>query len=698
MVTRSTQSTSSVPISPGQIYKGVQLDFLRLHQRSYRSIVSISLYDLSLSLTPDPDLIDRWYAVYDKYVRPTAAHAPDLAQRFAVPETVAVWNQSGISAGVPQQPSDRLDLEGLKDAASRGVSAFKSGQYTSLPLDGRVDLIMPKPKAKRVSFLDAPSQPVSSSSIPTSTIPMESAPSGTEPSALSSPPQTAAPPPQTVEQQTTQPSTWDASREPPPANAGPEMAIPMNTFYQPAWEQPRSVQTAYFSEPQAQQSSYPTLPANVVNDDWYKQFTGSKPDRSHIQQVFPWETQQHRKADRVFPRGDTPPPQSPPPQSPPSASSRPPLSVSVQQPTPPVAISSLPSPPVQHRSMAEAMASYTNAWDADPAISRYISLITGDKKSKRHGQQSSRDFKQIDYDSLKSVPGTPRIAKTEWLDHARDRQSDISGDGDDEDEGDEASSSDADMGMSPEPVATERDPKLATPIPFAIPDPSSSSPANARYRDRHTQTDRTALHDAKVQAHPSADPSPTMRASRLPVMTAISTSGGSAGDPNGRDRTTRYETPQPSSSSDTARPSPASLLVTPTGTFPSPSSVSPAGFNAGSDKGKVDTKGVTYSGDPGRRTSFGRSQVQSQSSSQNASPSTYRPQLPQESAAQRGGAGYGSGAAVSDPKATRHFDPSTDVDMRKRETQKVLTRFMQAGSFRPAGAGAGAGGAGPGGA
>jgi hypothetical protein len=39
--------------------------------------------------------------------------------------------------------------------------------------------------------------------------------------------------------------------------------------------------------------------------------------------------------------------------------------------------------------------------------------------------------------------------------------------------------------------------------------------------------------------------------------------------------------------------------------------------------------------------------------------------------------------------ATRVFDPSTDVDMRKKDSQKVLSRFMQAGSFAQSG---GAGG------
>lgn len=165
-------------------------------------------------LIRDPSLIDRWYDVYDRNVRPTAAHAPDLAHRFAVPEHVAVWN---LGSGVPVQPGDRLDLDQLRDAAGKGVTSLKPGQYISLPLDGRVDLIMPKPKpkAKKVQF---------------ETQRMES------PAAIASPQHYSAPLPQTLQQQTSQPAVWDAVHNAPPKEGKPEMSIRMDTFYAPAWE------------------------------------------------------------------------------------------------------------------------------------------------------------------------------------------------------------------------------------------------------------------------------------------------------------------------------------------------------------------------------------------------------------------------------------------------------------------------------
>ena len=98
----------------------------------------------SAHTTADPSLIDRWYDVYDRNVRPGTAHHPDMAQRFKVPEHIAVWNTSAGSSEM--QPSDRLDLAQLKAAVGVGMTNMTPGQYTSLPLDGRVDLIMPKPK------------------------------------------------------------------------------------------------------------------------------------------------------------------------------------------------------------------------------------------------------------------------------------------------------------------------------------------------------------------------------------------------------------------------------------------------------------------------------------------------------------------------------------------------------------------------
>ncbi|KAL7420151.1 glycogenin glucosyltransferase [Cryptotrichosporon argae] len=534
-------------------------------------------YDCEFSakarLTPDTSLVDRWYAIYDAHVRRTAAHAPDLAQRFSVPEHVAVWN---LASGVPVQPDDRLDLLSLRAATERGVTSLKPGQYISLPLEGRVDLIMPKSAAK-----EAPS-------------PLPS------PAASTPPPVIPVPAPHPVHQQQEQPKTWDASRYAPPRDAGPEMAVPMSTQYGNAWEQPAHSQRNYFEAPQSE-PRYPTLPSNVVNDAWYKQFANSVPDRSSVQAVFPWEKKPHHAA-RVFPRGDTPP-QTPRTSAP---------ELSVQIPTPPVAVLQ----PVHHvahqpvhqisRSFQDAMASYTNAWDDLPGIRRYANRLT------RLGIGSQPPVPP----PAPTVPTTPTVTHPHRS-MALDSRSEGSRDGDDEG----ASADESEPGSSPTAVRhVARFPDQALPHDQYM---------NERYRDCHAQTDRHALSDAKVQAIPGGGPSPAVRTIELPDgtpprhrpsglgMTGVTVAvGPSVSGPSGSRR----------SSSDSQK---CANVVTP------PTHRPPSGYPT---ERKPFPVGKTPDAFPGH--------------------------------ARPAHAGHHSG---------RSWDPNTDIESRRRDTQEVLSRFMHSG-------------------
>lgn len=454
--------------------------------------------------------------MYDRHIRPTAAHHPDLAQRFAVPETKAVWNQSNVASGVPPQPDDRLDLNDLKGAVERGVTSLKSGQYISLPLDGRVDLMMPKPKPKLASL----------------------PPPYASPTAMASP-ALSGPPPQTFQQQTTRPATWDASRYSPPPSGGPEMSIPIDKNYTPAWDQPTSTQSAYHSSQHAE-PEYPNIPANVLSDDWYKGYTGSTPDRKNVQAVFPWEQREGRRPDRIFPPGDSPPL---------STNRRANLSISVREATPPI-----PSPPRETppKTMQEAISGYTNAWDKLPSIQRYVNTMSGS------GTQSTK--RERDVLGLQSVPGTPKYESSSKRDLSIDRRSDISGDGDDEDEDEET----IETNSSPS-VVHSRDGTFDLPLDL---------PTSARYR---------GFQPDPPQAIPQAQP-----------------------------RVTR------NSSSETARPTSASLVTPPSDPRPL------------------------------------------------AAPAQYTSDSP-------------------GPKTSRIWDPNTDVNVRKRDTQNVLSRFMQVGGFQGGG-------------
>lgn len=534
--------------------------------------------------------------MYDRNVRPTAAHSPDLKVRFAVPEYVAVWN---LASGVPEQPADRMDLDQLRAAAGAGLNSLISGQYISLPLDGRVDLIMPKPKSLQERIAERNASPPKS------------------PTTVDSPLHIHAPLPQTLQQQTQQPATWDGSRYSPPKQGEPEMKIPLDTFYESAWDAPATSHSSYFAQNnKSGEPEYPTLPSSVTGDSWYGAFTNTKPDKKNIQAVFPWEQDGHsyRRPDRVFPRGSTPPPRQDQ-----TGLTVPEPHFVVQQPTPPIPSPETSSPPSQPKSMADAMASYTNAWDKMPEIQDYVTRITG-RKSKGPSHISIRS-KDLNGMGLASVPGTPAF-EVEGTGRRReismDRHSEASGDGDDEagEESDDDSSE------------TSRKAKY---------------PGNSNYRDRRVQTDKPSSSDATVQAGPNPGLSPAVATFEIPSRERQSASAPV------RVSNTRQ---QSSSSDTTVRGNP---FTPPSVT--SPDSASGVTINFMGQSASFASRNSQSSGNGNglgkmhdRRTSYSSDQREQ------VAPAQARP-------------------------ASRIFDPSTDVDVRKRDTQNVLSRFMKVGSF-----------------
>lgn len=169
---------------------------------------------------PDPSLVDKWFAVYDKHIRPLGSATSPVAPTFSVPETIAVWDRPALSTS-----QGRMDLEQLKNAAEHGVqyymgggTASDEGVYESLPLEGRVDLMRPKPvKPESPERTPAPalaaSPPVYAQALP------------------------AAEPVHPPNQQGSPPlAAWDAQTSAPPLTLGPEMRGGMNQFYENAWD------------------------------------------------------------------------------------------------------------------------------------------------------------------------------------------------------------------------------------------------------------------------------------------------------------------------------------------------------------------------------------------------------------------------------------------------------------------------------
>jgi hypothetical protein len=191
-------------------------------------------------------------------------------------------------------------------------------------------------------------------------------------------------------------------------------------------------------------------------------------------------------------------------------------------------------------------------------------------------------------------------------------------------------------------------------MPFNLPDTPGYYKSNAKYRDRNVQTDKPDSADAKVQAYPHGV-SPVVAMRRLPSASAgTSTSGngnkaqasasGSGSGSNGRKG--RLGRSVPSSSSDT--PKPQSSLVT-----PASSQSPPKPF-------------------PSYQAQAGPSRIPGQSPPQSHSPTFHDPSTTD----------HNPNKQVS---ASRVFHPSTDVDMRKRDSQQVLSRFMRAGAFSQSG-------------
>lgn len=328
--------------------------------------------DLSTLPFDYPSLVDRWFAVYDKYVRPTTD--PALRQTFTVPETHAVWNQPALATQQGRQDLERLALEHAPTTTVKHVrfgfgsesdspssnypSMDRPGNYRSLPIGGRVDLI--RRQAQKPE--EAEKEPM--------------------PSAAASPPFYAQPlPTQRINDVATKPdnkptgpisAVWDAQIAAPPPQTGPEF-VGTTGYYENAWDRPSDAQKEEWNPV----NSYPVIPAQVKDDAWYAGAADIPPDRRNVKAVFPWEqNQQRHQPARVFPQGDSPLPISPPTQT----ESLPESSAAPHREASDSPANSGPQTHADHqhtrqKSFAESIASYTNAWDQDPSITRYVNRL-----------------------------------------------------------------------------------------------------------------------------------------------------------------------------------------------------------------------------------------------------------------------------------------------------------------------------------
>lgn len=381
-------------------------------------------------------------------MRPTAAYQPDLARRFEVPESISVWNEPQAS----RHNDGRMSLDELKAAILTGVASAKQDRYMSMPLEGRVDLMMPKDNSGGAHSQDDKD---SGGRSPTVSPPVEEQELTVN---IASPNCEGGPNSRPVwrterhaEEGSSGGPTWDAARQPPPKHSRPEMIIPMTTVYAPAWDEPSRASASYFEGKEESAFDYPTLPQNVITNDWYGDLTTTaKPDPRMVSSVFPWETSGHSRpvASRRFPKdvspGDGPEAASTsyvsrdgilaaavgPQLTEEAPRGRSPSGSDVQlQSFVGTASDNIDKRPSLN--FAESMALYTNAWDEVASIHSYAQRLTALGIGRERRAQAT---------GLDTVAATPRGATSPAGSHRNSppmrSPSFSSADGDDEEEGD----------------------------------------------------------------------------------------------------------------------------------------------------------------------------------------------------------------------------------------------------------------------
>ncbi|CDZ96803.1 Glycosyl transferase, family 8-glycogenin [Phaffia rhodozyma] len=369
-------------------------------------------------------LVDRWYAVYDRYVRPRQSKRVEEIGTWEIPKTQAAWNQP-----YQQGPSERLNLDELRDVATRGWTDKQHQGYVSLPLEGRVDLLRRQESVPPAPIAE-PFPPFAASfPVPTQTEPQQD-----------QQPTVHAPAPHTIQPETGIPyfAQWDPARSSPPKD-NYQMQVDINQHYKNAWDlsgQEAKEQERAWAAGQGKVKESWKLPA-VVDDGRY--ITPANPTVPvKADSSLPWNRGHRKTPSRVFPRGDTPPiPEHPlitfaEPSARNSSSESPVIpQLSFHAATPSPEPTPVPTPrPVL--SFEEAMRSYKgNAWDSMPGIKNYANRLQGTKQvSKPSGAITPAIKGEIVYND-RGRRGSKDI-DIDW--RSQERSRDRGDDGDDEEE------------------------------------------------------------------------------------------------------------------------------------------------------------------------------------------------------------------------------------------------------------------------
>ena len=180
-------------------------------------------------------LVDRWYSVYDRYYRSQAAEPVFQPSRYT-----SAWNEGDLRHAVAA--GGVLGLEELRRAALEGMGAsgisapraYGEGEYRTMPLDGRFDLICPRTRAEK----NQAKVPKDTTETPPESIPVPAESSTTTPEPATPPGQILSLPPGSPIRWTTLPTP--GIHEIPPAPHARLLSLPATPLrYVPSPYKPR---------------------------------------------------------------------------------------------------------------------------------------------------------------------------------------------------------------------------------------------------------------------------------------------------------------------------------------------------------------------------------------------------------------------------------------------------------------------------
>ncbi|KAJ7446464.1 glycosyltransferase family 8 protein [Mycena galericulata] len=371
-------------------------------------------------------LVDRWFAVYDKYgrVQPAVSESEFEVKRYISawddqtgtgPESISESIASGTALGL--EDLRKIAIQGVQPGGPPSDGRAGEGEYIRLPLEGRVDLMRPQKAVPEKEEKDEEHQERSGSpprweTLPTPgpdevppspRLPTISLPPTPTPASYAGRPHDEPPPNQPPQQHHDQhhhqdqqqhhhqeaprPASppmliWNAATDPPPTTVPSASAFPSETYFPNVWDQThhsrdqRSSQQQHYRQGPSGPSPPPDssaffqppppseIPESLRRQGHYRQVTGDEESGETA-------TPDRSKVKHVFPWEEKPR-QMPGRVFPSSDAPSPSLFMS---PGTPESVSQPWSQPLSPLHGLPATLAYGNAWDAVPSIQKYASRL-----------------------------------------------------------------------------------------------------------------------------------------------------------------------------------------------------------------------------------------------------------------------------------------------------------------------------------